>query len=104
MSIRPVDFQVMIQRSSEINRLTNNDGSRAEQQNTQHALSFQKTLEQEGKQVVNTSQAERPDVDKDGRRGGKGDEKQKKRRPDSGSANKEDSKNPPKGKMLDIRI
>jgi len=102
MSIRPVDLQVMLHRASEVNRVTNNDGSRAENQNSQFAQSFQKVVEQEGKQVVNAGQAEHADVDKDGRGKGNGSNsrpKSKERRP----GQKDDKKTQQRQGMLDIR-
>lgn len=101
MPIGRVDMQVMIHRTAELNRATNNDGSRAEGQNSQFAQSFQKVVEQEGKQVVNTNQAEKANVDKDGR--GKGG-RPKQGRKDEEEKKKEEEAKKRKGGMLDIRI
>ena len=102
MGIRPVDLQVMVQRAAEVNRATNNDGSRAETQNNQFAQSFQKVVEQEGKQVVNANQAEKANVDKDGR--GQGRDKDGKGRKRPGQSNKENEKGEQNRGLLDIKI
>jgi len=102
MGIRPVDLQVMVQRAPEVNRATNNDGSRAETQNNQFAQSFQKTIEQESKQVINANQAEKSNVDKDGRGHGRGKDGKGKKRP--GDEKNEDGKGGQNRGMLDIRI
>ncbi|MCL2572991.1 MAG: hypothetical protein FWE34_00385 [Defluviitaleaceae bacterium] len=102
MGIRPVDLQAMVQRAPEVNRATNNDGSRAETQNSQFAQSFQKVVEQESKQVVNANQAEKSNVDKDGRGnsgGGKGGKDR--RRPGQETKESEGVQN--RG-LLDIKI
>ena len=99
--IRQVDMQVMLHRAPEINRLTNNDGSRAEGQNNQFAQSFQKAVEQEGKQVANSNQAEKANVDKDGKGGKGGGKSRKDTRPRKG---KEDKKEEAGKGMLDVRI
>ena len=105
MAIRPVDMQVMLQRAPEVNRLTNNDGSRAETQNSQFANEFQRAAEQEQKQVIQTQNAEGRDVDKDGKGPGQ-DAKQRRNRPSSkkGSADEEKNKAAAGQGMLDIRI
>ena len=101
MGIRPVDLPVMVQRAPEVNRATNNDGSRAETQNNQFAHSFQKTIEQESKQVINANQAEKSNVDKDGRgKGGGRDGKNKQQSDDQ----KESGKGEQNRGLLDIRI
>lgn len=102
MGIRPVDLQVMVQRAPEINRATNSDGSRAETQNSQFAQSFQKVVEQESKQVANTQQSEKSDVDKDGRgRGGGGGKDDRDKR--SGQE-KEEGKGGLNRGLLDVKI
>jgi len=105
MSLRPVDMQVMIHRAPEVNRVTNNDGSRAETQNQQFAQSMQKVVEQEGTSVVNANQAEKSDVDKDGgkeRKGGRGRGRRGGAR-DEKDDSKGDGKNQGRS-MLDIRV
>ena len=101
MGIRPVDLQLVVQRMPEVNRATNNDGSRAETQNSQFAQSLQKLVEQESKQVVNTNQSEQINVDKDGRGQGGKDGKDKKRR---GQDKDENDKGEQNRGLLDIKI
>jgi len=100
MSIGRVDMQVMLQRAPEVNRVTNNDGSRAETQNQQFTQSLQKAVEQEGKQVVSTNQAEKGNIDKDGRGkgGGRGKEDDKDK-----DKEKEGGKPQIRRSMLDLR-
>jgi len=102
MGIRPVDLQVMVQRAPELNRATNNDGSRAETQNSQFAQSFQKVVEQEGKQVLEANQAEQTNVNKDGRGQSGGKDGKGKKRP--GQEKKEDGKGEQNRGLLDIKI
>ena len=102
--LRPVDAQVMLHRAAEVNRVTNNDGSRAETQNQAFAQSLQKVVEQEGKQVVQSNQAEKGDVDKDG---GKGNKNSRQRRGKGEEEKDEKGKGGGSGGgrgMLDIRI
>ena len=102
--LRPVDAQVMLHRMPEVNRVTNNDGSRAENQNQAFAQSLQKAVEQEGKQVVQSNQTEKKDVDKEGakdKKGGRG-----RRGTRDGADEKEgdkDGKEQNRG-MLDLRV
>ena len=70
--VRPVTPQIMVQRAAEVNRATNNDGSRAEVQNSQFSDSLQRAAAQEQRMVVNAHQAEKQQLDKDGRGGGAG--------------------------------
>jgi hypothetical protein len=101
--IRPVDMQVMLQRAPEVNRVTNNDGSRAETQNNQFAEQFQRLSEQSARQVTSTHQTEGQDVDPDGR--GAQDERRRRRRPGSTENQEDEKKNTQiKQGMLDIRI
>jgi len=79
-AIRPVDMQVMVQRTPELNRLTNNDGSRAETQQNQFSQEFQRLSEHAQRTVVQAQETEGRDVDKDGS-AGKEKEQKKKRRP-----------------------
>ena len=103
MGIRPVDLQVMVTRAAELNRVTNNDGSRAETQNNQFAQSLQKMLEEESKQVVTSNQAEKANVDKDGRGQGGGKDGKGKRR--QGQGQEEGGKGGEQNRgLLDIKI
>jgi len=102
MSIGRVDMQVMLQRAPEVNRVTNNDGSRAETQNQQFTQSLQKAVEQEGKQVVSTNQAEKGNIDKDGRGKGGGKDGGDGKGKDKGK-NEGDGKPQIRRSMLDLR-
>jgi len=66
MSIRPVDMQVLLPRSSEVNRITNNDNKGPESQQQQFAQMLTKQAEQAQQQVVSAMRSENPNVDKDG--------------------------------------
>jgi len=101
MSIGRVDMQVMLQRAPEVNRVTNNDGSRAETQNQQFTQSMQKVVEQEGKQVVSANQAEKGSIDKDGR--GQGGGKDKNDGKGKGKKGEGDGKPQIRRSMLDLK-
>jgi len=97
-------MQVVVQRAPEINRVTNNDGSRAESQNNQFAQSLQKMVEEESKQVVNTNQSEKADVDKDGRGQGGGKDGKGKKRPGQGKEESAAGGREQNRGLLDIKI
>ena len=101
--LRPVDAQVMLHRAAEVNRVTNNDGSRAETQNQAFAQSLQKVVEQEGKQVVQSNQAEKGDVDKDGKGNKNSRHRRGNREEDKDEKGKDGGKGGGRG-MLDVRI
>jgi len=106
MQVRPVDIQVMLHRAPEMNRATNNDGSRAQTQQNQFAQEFERLREKERTSVV---QPQEPDegqsVNPDGSAGKEKEQRGKKRRP-SDKVQSEQKTNPPEigGGMLDIRI
>jgi len=81
MSIRPVDLQVMLPRSAEVNRINNNENNRPEAQQQQFAQMLQKKTEQDQQQVVSTFKADKNAVDKDGsnKNGRDGSKKQQKK-------------------------
>ena len=101
--IRPVDMQVMVQRVPDVNRNTNNDGSRAETQNSQFSEQFKKVVELGQQQVTNAKEAEGQDVDPDGR--GAKDERKPNKRPKPGEKKQDDRRPSDIGQgMIDIRI
>jgi len=101
--IRPVDMQVMVQRVPDVNRNTNNDGSRAETQNSQFSDQFKKVVELNQQQVTITKETEGQDVDPDGR--GAKDERKSKSRQKQGEKKPDDKRPPDIGQgMIDIRI
>ena len=102
-NIRAVDMQVMAHRAPEVNRVTNNDGSRAEVQNNQFANEFQRAAAEEQKQVTQTNPTEGQDVDKDGKGQGQ-NQKQKQGRPSNKKEENQKEKIAPAQGMLDIRI
>ncbi|MCL2619546.1 MAG: hypothetical protein FWD97_01255 [Defluviitaleaceae bacterium] len=103
MSIRPVDMQVMVQRMPEVNRLTNNDGSRAETQNNAFAQQFAKVSDERQKTVNEPEEAEKQQLDKDGRGGGSQQDRHKAEREAEEQA--DDKKAPVPGRgMLDIMM
>ncbi|MDR2167780.1 MAG: hypothetical protein LBE35_08045 [Clostridiales bacterium] len=102
MAIRPVDMQVMLQRAPEVNRLTNNDGSRAETQQNQFAQHFQRVRDAEQKQVVQTTEAEGRNIDPDG---SAGKEKQQRGRKKTNNEKDDEEKKSNVGRgMLDIMM
>jgi len=79
MSIRPVDMQVLLPRSSEVNRITNNDNKGSEAQQQQFAQMLTKQAEHEQQQIISAFRSENPTVDKDGsnKNGREGNKKKK---------------------------
>ena len=106
MQVRSVDIQVMVHRAPEMNRATNNDGSRAATQQNQFAQEFQKLRERERAQVVHAQEAdENQGVNPDGSAGKEKQQQNKKKRPGAGqSAEPEKPQNAPGRGMLDIRM
>jgi len=106
MQIRPVDIQVMLHRAPEMNRASNNDGSRAETQQNQFAQEFQKIRERERNTVV---QPQEPDegqsVNPDGSAGKEKQEQNKKKRPSQQKEEDNKPQQPAIGRgILDIRM
>jgi len=106
MDIRPVDMQVMVQRAAMLNRATNNDGSRAETQNTQFANEFARATEQEQKAVVQTPESENAELNKDGRGPGTGGDGKGKKKGEKkgGEPPKKNIPGMSQQGMLDIKI
>jgi len=96
-------MQVMLQRAPEVNRVTNNDGSRAENQNQAFAQSLQDAVDKEARQVVNSNQAQKSDVDKDGGKEKKG-HRRRSRQDGKNDDTEEKEKEAKSRSMLDIRI
>ena len=69
MAIRPIDAQMMVHRTSETPRMTNADPQTASASANQFAQDFKREVLNQGQQVNNTNNAEKGDVDKDGRGG-----------------------------------
>ena len=88
MSIRPVDMQVLLPRSSEVNRITNNDNKGSESQQQQFAQMLTKQTEHEQQQVVSAFRSENPNVDKDG--SNKNGQNARNRKKQSGAKEEED--------------
>ena len=105
MSIRPVDMQVLLPRAVEVARMAQQDGNRAENQNSQFADQFQKTVNQESKQVVNASQAHEANINKDGRSGDKYQQNRKRKETEKEEEAKTKVKNQAQGRgLVDYRV
>jgi len=89
MAIRPIDMQVMLPRMGEVGRIAQEQRGQAENLNNQFAHQLQKTVNQEGKQVVSAPQTHEADVEKDGRSGDKYQQNRRKRR--NGADDKNDA-------------
>lgn len=103
MSIRPVDMQVMVQRMPEVNRLTNNDGSRAETQNNAFAQQFARLADERQKTVNQSEEVGKQQLEKDGRGGGSPQDRHKAEREAEEQADEKKASVPGRG-MLDITI
>ena len=97
MNIRPVDSQVNLNRAAEVNRVTNNDGSRAENQNAQFANSFQKAARNAEVEVASTNETENAKLRND-----KKDRDGRKKRNKNGSKNAKNNED--EKSLLDIKI
>ena len=97
MNIRPVDTQINLNRTAEINRTTNNDGSRAENQNAQFTNSFQKANRDAEVEVNNSNKAENPFLKKD-------KEQEAKKRNRNRNNNKKHNEKESEKSLLDIKI
>ena len=102
-AIRPVNMQIMLQMAPEVNRATNNDGSRAETQQNQFAQAFQRVRNSEQTQVVQPHQTDEGNLDPDGSAGKEKQQKGKRRQ-----GGKEEEEKKPQGStnrgMLDIMM
>ena len=103
MGVRPVDMQVMVQRAAQLNRVTNNDGSRAEIQNNQFANEFAKAAEQGQRQVNQAEQPEGAEFNKDGKGSGAQGGSKGKKKDEEKDKPKKNIPGPSQG-MLDIKI
>lgn len=91
MSIKPVDFQVSIPRSSEVAKVGQLTGRGDEAQQV-FSQELQKQVKQENNQIINTQKTEYNKIDKDGKN--KDRNSQKKQKKDSGDKKKETGKKP----------
>lgn len=66
MAIRPVDLQLLVQKTTEINRMDQGEARRPEVQHQQFSQVMQKQTEQETHQVLQTNKSEQDGIDKDG--------------------------------------
>lgn len=107
MSIRPVDLQVMLPRSTEVGKIQNNINNRPENQQQLFAQHLQRQVEHDQQHVIQTNKSEKQTVDKDG----SNKNKQQARKKNTNDAKQDDQKNDkPKNSpyenkgMLDITI
>jgi predicted secreted Zn-dependent protease len=101
MSIRPVDMQVTVQKSPDINRAQNNEANRPEAAQQHFSQKLQREVEQRDQQVVQTNRSEDRNVDKDGKGSGGFAGSNKKRQP---SKKNDDKEKRPGSSLLDISI
>lgn len=101
MSIRPVDLQVLIHKSSEVHRVQAPDSHRPEVAQQQFAQQMQKELELADQQVVQSHKSEGNNVDKDGK-GNSSEYKGKKKRDKRGKTEEKDNKQ--SLSLLDLKI
>ncbi len=101
MSIRPIDMQVMVQKSAEVSRLNHNESNRPEIAQQQFLDKLHKELTQKDQQVTETNKSEHQNVDKDGR--GPGAHHQKSKKEQEKQSQKETQKENSTS-MFDVRI
>lgn len=66
MAIRPVDLQLLVQKTTEINRTEQGEARRPEVQHQQFSQVMQKHTDQETHQVLQSNKSEHDGINKDG--------------------------------------
>jgi len=95
MSIQPIDMQVMIHKSTEVNK-TNNDVQKNNEQQQLFSSELDKTIQKEQQQVLNTNKSEEQIIEygKGGNKGeyrGRKKNKNKQQEPEKSKKNKSSS-------------
>lgn len=101
MSIRPVDLQVSLPKSLEITKADNNLSQRPDAQQQEFSELFQRKTEQANKQVIESNETEKSNIDKDGKNNSNEKERKKKKQ-GSNDTNKKLNKN--SSSMYDISV
>lgn len=101
MPIRPVDMQVMLPKSVEVQKANQNDATRPQVQHQQFAQQIQKNVEHERQTIIQANKPEGGKVDKDGRGPG-GDNPHNRRKQNKDEKGKDAQKE--RTSMLDISI
>lgn len=102
MSIRPVDMQIMMPRSVEVQKTNQNETMRPQAQHQQFAQQVQKNVEIERQTVMQSNKAE---VDKDGKGNSGQNARQRRQRGSEKDARaKENAARTEKTSMLDISV
>lgn len=107
MTVRSIDLQVLLPKIAEANRSQpiQNQQSQTEQQ--QFAAQFQKKVELQKQQVLNSSKSEGSKIGEDNRKSSSGQEQRHKEAGKEASTedeSKNDARDPRKGKIFDIKI
>jgi hypothetical protein len=79
MSIRPVDLQVLLPKSSEMTKVQGADNRNEHLMQQQFAEQLQKEVTTQHQQVLNAQKSDNPNVDKDGRNNSKDDNRRRRR-------------------------
>ncbi len=102
MSIRPVDLQVLVQKSSEVNRVSN--GSERHDASAQaFANVIKKEVSQQEQQVVHSHKTDKDPVDKDGKGGNAYSKKSRDKREEKKDESKQD-KQYKETSMFDMKV
>ena len=102
MSIRPVDLQVMVQKTAESSRINQHDSAKTDVAQQQFASQFQKEVEIHEQQVLQSNKSEQENIDKNGR-GAKDDSRDKRKKRDRRDS--EEQKDPMKSNSIfDVTI
>lgn len=102
MAIQPIDMQVMIHKSTEVNK-TNNELQRNNEQQQMFAEEFSKNLYKEQQQVTNTNKSEQQTIEY-GKNGNKGQYNKRNKRKKDENKDKEKDKNKNSSSMFDVSI
>lgn len=66
MAIRPVDLQLLVQKTSDVNRTEQGEARRPEVAHQQFSQVMQKHVDEETHQVLHSNKSEHDGIDKDG--------------------------------------
>lgn len=100
MAIQPIDMQVMIHKTTEVNK-TNNEFQKTNEQQLMFADQMQKQVEHNTQHVVNTNKSEEETIE-DGKGGNKGQYKKGRKRKEEKKENLK--KNNGSSSMFDVSI
>lgn len=103
MDIRPVDVQMFINKSSQINRNEDNNQKNMDQ-NLLFSQHLKKNIETENKRTIESNKSEQQGINKDGKGNSGSYKKSEKQKKEEDKKNKNNNSNKEKLSFLDISI